>query len=125
MVGVNPDEGFFPVALYARRARKPLTKELAPGAASSWEMLGTNLSIKESSGEWATEPQRLLLMDSRDFNKIGVGLDEIIEAYLLTVLAMLAIDRMAVELVTQKNRFRRKFFGNMNPDDGLLSELMP
>jgi len=123
MVGCEP-AGFFPVAIYARRARTPLSKALESGH-SSWEMLGTNLSIKESSGEWATEPQRLLLMDSRDFNKIGVGLDEIIEAYLLTVLAMLAIDRMAVELVTQKNRFRRKFFGNMNPDDGLLSELMP
>ena len=33
-------------------------------------MLGTNLSVKEN-GEWKTETNRLLLMDRKDFNKLG------------------------------------------------------
>ncbi len=34
-------------------------------------------------------------MDSRDFNRLGLGLDDLIEAYLQTVLAVTSIDRMA------------------------------
>ena len=47
MVGSSP-EGFFPVAIYARRARDPLTDVLEEGA-NSWDMLGTNLSYKVGS----------------------------------------------------------------------------
>src|SRR5690606_24303347 len=97
MVGAGVD-GFFPVAMYARRARRPLTYERpAPGA--SWDMLGTNLSVKESEDAWSTESERLMLMDNRDFNRLGVGLDDLIEAYLQTVMATLAIDQMADSLV--------------------------
>jgi len=124
MVGVNPDEGFFPVALYARRARKPLTKELAPGAASSWEMLGTNLSVSRGDGTFDTEEERLILMDERDFNRLGLGLDDVVEAYIQTVLAVRAIDHMAEELVTQKHQFRNKFFGSVNPDASLMEEIL-
>jgi hypothetical protein len=44
MIGSSP-EGFFPVAIYARRARLPLAEELDAGT-QSWDMLGTNLSFK-------------------------------------------------------------------------------
>ncbi|MCO5604419.1 hypothetical protein L7F22_058584 [Adiantum nelumboides] len=73
--------GFFPVAIYARRARLPLTESLHEGA-QSWDMLGTNLSVKNPDGSWRTETERLLLMDSRDFNRIGIGVDDLIEAYM-------------------------------------------
>ena len=46
MIGSSP-EGFFPVAIYARRARLPLAECLQQGA-QSWDMLGTNLSVKVS-----------------------------------------------------------------------------
>ncbi len=121
MVGCGPD-GFFPVAIYARRARKPLPAML-DGSATSWEILGTNLSVKEKDG-WSTETDRLLLMDSRDFNKLGLGLDDLIEGYLQTVFAVTAIDRMASTLLTQKGKFRRKFFGSLNPDEALLDEIV-
>lgn len=42
-------QGFFPVAIYARRARLPLAAKLDGGATPSWDMLGTNLSVKVSS----------------------------------------------------------------------------
>ena len=121
MVGVGP-EGFFPVAIYARRARAPLERRPEDGT-NSWDMLGTNLSFKRPDGTWDTEPKRLLLMDRRDFNHLGVGLDELIEAYIQTILAVSAIDRMSIQLSTLKGRFRRRFFQSINPDTALVEEI--
>ena len=122
MVGASP-EGFFPVAVYARRAREALAKTLG-GDGPSWDMLGTNLSFRAADGTWGTETDRLLLMDSRDFNRLGLGLDDLLEAYIQTVLSMTAIDRMADGLVTQKGRFRKRFFRSLNPDEVLLKEIL-
>jgi len=121
MIGAGPN-GFFPVALYARRARSPLEAELE-GATSSWQMLGTNLSVKKGDGSWDTETERLVLVDSRDFNRLGIGVDDLIEAYLQTVMSVSAIDRMATQLVTSKHRFRRKFFRGLNPDEAFVDEI--
>lgn len=123
MIGSSP-EGFFPVAIYARRARLPLAESLHEGA-QSWDMLGTNLSVKNPDGSWGTETERLLLMDSRDFNRIGIGVDDLIEAYMQTVLAMLAIDGLACKLITPKGNFGMKLFQALNPDPKLLAELYP
>jgi len=120
MVGVGED-GFFPVAVYARRARRPL--ERSPGE-SSWDQLGTNLSVKGKDGSWTTESERLMLMDARDFNRLGIGLDELIEAYVQSVLAVTAVDRMCTNLVTQKGRFRRRLFASLNPDPALVDEVL-
>jgi len=57
--------GFSPVAIYARRARKPLVRDLVGGAESSWDMLGTNLSVKLEDGSYTTDTNRLLLMDRK------------------------------------------------------------
>jgi hypothetical protein len=122
IVGMSP-EGATPVALYARRAREPLATSLQ-GAPSSWSMLGTNLSKRLDDGTFTTEPERLLLMDERDFNRLGLGLDDLAEGYLQTVMAMHAIDRMAAQLVSSKGRFRRKLFSNMVPDPALLEEIV-
>ena len=122
MVGVSP-EGFFPVAMYARRARTPLTAEIEDGT-SSWSMLGTNLSVRNPDGTWGTESERLLLLDRRDFNSLGFGLDDFIEAYVQTILAVTAVDTMAIKLVNSKGRFRRRFFASVNPDPVLLEEII-
>eukprot|EP00271_Cylindrocystis_brebissonii_P005009 TRINITY_DN16964_c0_g1_i1.p1 TRINITY_DN16964_c0_g1~~TRINITY_DN16964_c0_g1_i1.p1 ORF type:complete len:616 (-),score=83.05 TRINITY_DN16964_c0_g1_i1:1243-3090(-) len=121
MVGSSP-EGFFPVAIYARRARLPLSETLEPGV-SSWDMLGTNLTFKNEDGTWGTDTDRLLLMDSRDFNKIGIGIDDLIEAYMQTILAVAAIDKLACKLITPKGNFGQKLFQSLNPDPKLLAEL--
>jgi hypothetical protein len=121
MIGNGPD-GFFPVAMYARRAREPLARTLT-GDEDSWGMLGTNLSIKRADGSWGSQPERLVLMDTRDFHKLGLGLDHIIDAYLQTVLAVTAIDRMAQQLVNSKGRFRRRLFATLTPDPSLLAEI--
>ena len=62
-------------------------------------------------------------MDQRDFNKLGLSLDDLIEGYVQSVLAMIAIDKMAKRLVTTKKTFRRKLFTSLNDDETLLNEL--
>ena len=121
MVGAS-EEGFFPVALYARQARAPLADKIVEGE-DSWNMLGTNLSVKINDSAWDTESRRLLLMDSRNFNRLGLGLDDLIEGYIQTILTMTAIDDMAIRLVNSKGKFRRKFFSTLNPDPALIREL--
>nr|MBX2801947.1 hypothetical protein [Myxococcales bacterium] len=122
MVGMSAD-GPYPVAMYARRAARPLAPTLGDGV-DSWSMLGTNLSVKVGDGAFDTDPSRLMLMDSRDFNRLGLGLDDLTEGYLQTVMSMHAIDRMAQRLTSTKGRFRRKLFGSLVPDPRLLDEVM-
>jgi hypothetical protein len=114
--------GFRPLVIYARRAPAPLMADL--GEYSSWEMLGTNLSIKRADGGWDSDTSRLLLMDRKDFNSLGVGIDELIEAYIQTVLATVAIDQMAQRLINKKGLLRTKLFRSLNDDDALLREIM-
>ncbi|MEA5464660.1 hypothetical protein [Leptothoe sp. PORK10 BA2] len=121
MIGVGVS-GSYPVAIYARRAREPLTAEL-DGTTPSWDMLGTNLSVKHGDGSWGSQSERLMLMDSRDFNQLGIGLDDLIEGYLQTVLSMIAIDKMAQKLITQKGGFRRRLFSSLNPDPAFVDDI--
>jgi hypothetical protein len=122
MVGAGPD-GFRALAVYARRARQPLTDEIGEGAAS-WDMLGTNLSARRPDGSWASETERLLLMDRKDFNTLGLALDDLIEAYVQTVLATTAIDHMATRLLDEEGRLKAALFRSLDDDSVLLAELM-
>lgn len=122
MIGIGPS-GPYPVASYARRARKPLTPTLDANTTDSWDMLGTNLSVKNPDGSWLSQSERLLLMDSRDFNQLGVSIDDLIEGYLQTVLSVIAIDKMAQRLITQKGAFRRKLFASLNPDPAFVEDI--
>ena len=62
-------------------------------------------------------------MDRRDFNKLGIGLDDLIEAYIQTVLSMVAIDKMAQTLFNKQGKFRMRLFQSLNDDPGLLHEI--
>lgn len=118
------DSGFKPIAMYARRAAAPLTDTLHEGA-DSWHMLGTNLSYKQADGSWGSDTERLLLCDRRDFNRLGVGLDDLIDGYVQTVLAAIAIDKMAIQLINDKRKLRQRLFRSLNDDDALINEIMP
>ena len=120
----GPGGGFSPVAIYARRARKPLARHLKDGAESSWDMLGTNLSVKMEDGSFTTDTNRLLLMDRKDFNALGISIDDLIESYISTVLSVIAIDKMACLLVDDKGRFDMELFSALNPDDVLCAEIL-
>lgn len=122
MVSAGPD-GFRPLVTYARRSRSPLV-DVLPEGVDSWDMLGTNLSIKREDGGWDSDTGRLLLMDRKDFNTLGIGLDGLIEAYIQTVLSAIAIDRMAVNLAGKKGQLKTKLFRSLDDDAALVDEIM-
>jgi hypothetical protein len=78
-------------------------------------MLGTNLSVKMPDGTWTTESSRLMLMDRKDFNQLGVGLDDLIDAYVQTILSVLR---------DEDGEFDYELFRALNPDEVLLSEIL-
>ena len=63
-------------------------------------------------------------MDQRDFNHIGIGLDDLIEAFIQTVLATTAIDKMAKRLMSSKRKFQMKLFRSIHPDKVLIEEVL-
>ncbi|MCB9062046.1 MAG: hypothetical protein H6622_11040 [Halobacteriovoraceae bacterium] len=113
--------GFLPCALYARRARSPLESEIK---GNSWDILGTNLSVKLGENQWDSETSRLLLMDRKDFNSLGIGIDDLIEAYIQTTLTIIAIDKMAQNLINSKGLFKMKLFKSLDNDEALIREIM-
>ena len=117
------EEGLRPMAIYARRAGLPLVDDLDQGT-DSWGILGTNLSIKMDDGTFTTDSSRLVMMDRRDFNKLGISVDDLIEGYIQTVLSMVAIDKMAQTLINQKGKFRTRLFKSLNDDPSLINEIM-
>ncbi len=119
----STETGIKPLVVYSRRAEKPLTDDLDK-AADSWAMLGTNLSIREGNNQWGSDTNRLMLTDRRDFNKLGLGLDDLIEGYIQTVLSTIAIDKMCKKLFNSKGKFRMKLFKSLNNDPTLLDEIM-
>jgi hypothetical protein len=86
-------------------------------------MLGKNLSVKLGENEFTSDSNRLMLMDRRDFNKLGIGLDDLIEGYIQTVLSMIAIDKMCVNLMGTKGKFKMRLFKSLNNDATLLNEI--
>ncbi len=120
MMVCSTPSGWRPVAMYARRAREPIS---AATPKNSWGVLGTNLSGKAKNGVWTTDSSRLLLMDERDFNRLGLSLDEIIEAFVQTVLSVLSINHLAGTLLNQKKELKRRVFSGLCNDSELIKEL--
>lgn len=118
----STENGIRPLCVYSRRAAMPLVDHINKGD-DSWAMLGTNLSIKEGSNQWSSDTNRLMLMDRRDFNKLGLGLDDLVEAHIQTVLSTIAIDKMCINLYNSKGKFRNRLFKSLNNDATLLDEM--
>lgn len=123
MMICSTPSGFRPVCVYSRKAQKPLADDILNGA-SSWDMLGTNLSYRDKQGDWSTDTNRLILMDRRDFNHLGMGLDDLIEAYIQTILSTIAIDKMALRLTNNRGQFNAKLFASINDDPFLIRQIM-
>ncbi|HMQ22043.1 MAG TPA: hypothetical protein PKE00_06105 [Planctomycetota bacterium] len=122
MMIASTERGFCPIAIYGRRARQPLTAKIEDG--SSWDVLGTNLSSKRADGGWDSDDSRLMLMDRKDFNQLGLGIDELIDGFIQTALSTIAIDRLADLLLTQKGRLRSRLFRSLDDDPALLAEIL-
>ena len=61
-------------------------------------------------------------MDCKDFNQLGLGVDDLIDAYVQTVLSVVAIDNMCQRLMRDGD-FDVDTFATLNPDPALLREL--
>lgn len=116
------EDGFHPLAVYGRKAPMPLLSRL-DGVTNSWDMLGTNLSVKTGVDTWDSDTSRLVLMDRKDFNTLGLSLDDLLKGFVQAVLATVAIDKMACNLTTQKGRFRLKLYQSLNDDKALIDEI--
>lgn len=122
MMVYSGQHGFAPCAIYARKAASPLSENIA--GKNSWDILGTNLSVRRGENEWESDTSRLMLMDRKDFNTLGIGTDDLIEAFIQTVLSVIAIDKMADRLLNSKGQFRMKLFKSLNKDDSLIDEIL-
>lgn len=120
MIATTP-AGFKPIAMYARRAKSPLISSL-DDSRKSWDILGTNLSIKLADG-WDSDVSRLKLMDRKDFNMLGLSVDNLIEGYIQSVISTIALDQMAIHLINTKKQLRKKLFSSLNPDPVLIKEI--
>jgi hypothetical protein len=123
MMTVSTPEGFKPVAVYARKAKSPLEDNLVSGEAS-WSILGTNLSVNKGENQWDSDTSRLMLLDRKDFNALGLGIDDLIEAFIQATLSIIAIDKMAMGLINQKGKFRKKLFRSLDNDESLMNEIV-
>jgi hypothetical protein len=94
------EEGIRPLAVYSRRSRFPLNQNL-PENMNSWEVYGTNLSIKGEDG-WTYADERLMLFDIRNFGQLGLGIDELIKGFVQSAMAVYAIDQNAIKTFGDK-----------------------
>lgn len=89
------EDGIRPLAVYSRRSGHPLNQPL-PENLNSWEIYGTNLSVKGDDG-WSYADERLMLFDVRNFGLLGLGIDELIKGFVQSAMAVFAIDQNAVK----------------------------
>ena len=96
--------------------------------ADSWAQLGTNLSVPLGNGKVSLvgrkevdedtrniscrrssspeqfgppESNRLLMMEMKDFNVLGFSVDDLVDAYIQSVLSVIAIDKLCCKLHTE------------------------
>lgn len=94
------EEGIRPLAVYSRRSGHPLNQPIPEGM-NSWEVYGTNLSIKGEDG-WTYADERLMLFDIRNFGQLGLGIDELIKGFVQSAMAVYAIDQNAIRTFGQQ-----------------------
>ena len=114
--------GFLPVSMNFRKARKPLLDDESR-IESSWDVLGTNLSVKLDKNAWDTETERLIVLDDECIDNLMLDEDDLIDSYIQTVFSVIAIDKLCCELHDEQGRFDFELFQQMNPDYCLLNEI--
>ena len=63
------------------------------------------------------------MCDARDFQVLGLGLDDLIDAFVQSCLAVTAIDEQAQGLLTAEGDFSLEAFAAVNDDPALVREL--
>ncbi len=120
MVAATP-AGFRPVAAYGRRAHTPLPAVLS-GERPSQDFLVTNLSYREQ-GEWKIDTSRLLILHADNMARLGWRWAELLQGYVQTCFAMIAIDRLAAQLVAMPDRELTATLREFSNDAQFIEEL--
>jgi len=115
-------EGMRPIGGYSRKALAPLDGK-GNRTGNAWEKFGTNLSYKDANGAWKTAEDRLIPLCSEGFEALGLGLEQLVEAYVQTVLAVIAIDKMAHSLLDEAGELDVARFLADNGDPRLVAEI--
>lgn len=92
----STSKGMRPLAIYSRKSKYPLNQPL-PADLDSWEIYGTNLSVKSTDG-WSYDDVRLILFDIKNFGILGLGLDELIAGFVQSCMAVYTIDHQAKKM---------------------------
>lgn len=122
LVSATPT-GLRPIGMYSRRANQPIVDGFSEGSDQTAAFM-TNLAFKNADGTWSSDIDRVIRYDCHDFHQLGLGLDDLIEAYVQAVLSTIAIDKMAQALCDENGQFRKGIFQSLNNDSLLLSEIM-
>ena len=121
MVVTVSEKGFVLGSICARKARKPI-KDSIDDNLDSWQVLGTNVSVKNDQNLWETENQRNILMDTNEFFQLGIGVDDLIDGFIQTILTIIAIDKLCAKLLQNSNKIDKELFERLNPDETLLND---
>jgi len=110
---------FTPLSIFARKATVPYSKDLS---IPSRDIYLTNLSEKIADG-WTTQSERLVLVDTKEFECLNISIDNLIDGYFQSVFATIAIDKMASDLSLDGQLDMDKF-REQNNDPVLISEIL-
>jgi hypothetical protein len=121
MLLANGADGFRPISIFARTARRPLSSPMLQ--ASVRDELVTNLSHRDETGRWAADASRVVPLDEEHFSSLGLDLDDLIDAYVQSVMAVVAIDDMATGFTRADGTFDLDRFHSLNDDEVLREEL--
>lgn len=121
MIIHTTNDGYRPVAMYARRASRPVGSCDMP---NTWEELGTNLSVRLPNGRFMTDEARLIELSEDTFELLDLSEDDLIDAVVQTILAAVAIDKMATRLQPHTNGpMDLELLASFNADSELLREM--
>jgi len=110
----NGSRGFRLISTFGRKAKQrfsfPLRQE------SVRDQLITNISFRDQSGQWQTDPQRVVPFNEENFGRLGLTLDDLIDAFLQSAMAMVAIDELSKELSDSEGKLDLPAFHSLNGD---------
>jgi hypothetical protein len=109
------ENGFRPSSIFSRKAKSPL-KEKLEDITDYKKVLSTNI------GGSIDYDNQVVILDEEGFAHIGVKLENLIDAFIQTVLGAISIDMMACSLM-KDNQFDHEKYLSLNHDEKLYEEL--
>jgi hypothetical protein len=71
----------------------------------------------------STDTKRLIVVAQNSFNKLGLGVDDLINAYMQAVFATVAVDKLAKRMMSN-GTFDVEIFSSLCKDKALFDEIL-